>query len=209
MKPLNRFIKYTLIFYAIIAFIYWFIIRPQNTNWSATSAEITMKMPEDELISSNRVVFTRAIDIQASKENVWIWVAQTGQNRGGFNSYSWLENLFGAKMVNNDIPNPEWQTPQPGDVVYYGKNQPFTVVSLAKPNEYYSLNGWTFYLQTVDANSTRLIVRYPSMEIKQSKFDAAYYYALFEPLHFIMESGMMMGIKQRAERQQKLTKDEH
>ena len=30
-----------------------------------------------------------------------------------------------------------------------------------------------------------------------------YYYGLFEPLHFIMESGMMMGIKQKSERNKK------
>jgi hypothetical protein len=204
MKPIKQFIKYTFIFYAIIAFIYWVLIRPQNNNWGATSAEISVKMLEDDSISLNRVVSTRAITIHASKENVWTFVAQTGQNRGGFNSYYWLENLFGAKMVNNDIPNPEWQNPQVGDSVYYGHNQPFTLVSLVKPNEYYSLGGWAFHLQSIDSNNTRLIVRYPSMEIKQSAFATAYYYALFEPLHFIMESGMMMGIKQRAERQQKM-----
>ncbi len=208
MNNLKRFIKYTFIFYAIIALIYWVFIRPQNNNWGATSAEINREMPEDTLISANAVVSTRAINIHATKENVWTWVAQTGQNRGGFNSYYWLENLFGAKMDNNDIPNPQWQNPQRGDTVYYGKNQPFTLVSLVKPNEYYSLGGWAFHLQPIDSSNTRLIVRYPSMEIKQSTFSTTYYYALFEPLHFIMESGMMMGIKQRAERQQKLAKDE-
>ena len=32
------------------------------------------------------------------------------------------------------------------------------------------------------------------------EFTTVYYYGLFESLHFIMESGMMMGIKQRAEK---------
>jgi hypothetical protein len=205
MKPIKQFIKYTFIFYAIIASIYWVFIRPQNNNWGANPAEISAKMLEDDSISPNRVVSTRAISIHATKENVWTWVAQTGQNRGGFNSYYWLENLFGAKMANNDIPNPEWQNPQVGDSVYYGHNQPFTLVSLVKPHEYYSLSGWAFHLKPIDSNNTRLIVRYPSMEIKQSAFSTTYYYALFEPLHFIMESGMMMGIKQRAERQQKIS----
>ena len=53
----------------------------------------------------------------------------------------------------------------------------------------------------MDTANTRLIVRYPSMEVRQSKFTKLYYYGLFEPLHFIMETGMMMGIKQKAERQ--------
>ncbi len=200
MKNINRFIKYNTIFYLFIALVYWIFIRPQHINWGATSAEINMKLPGDEFISPNRIVSTRAINIHATKEKIWPWIAQTGQNRGGFNSYYWLENLFAAKMVNAKIIHPEWQNPQPGDTVYYGKNEGYAIVSLAKPNEYYSLSGWTFYLQAIDTATTRLIIRYPSMEVRQSKLTTMYYYGLFESLHFIMESGMMMGIKQRAER---------
>jgi hypothetical protein len=72
-------------------------------------------------------------------------------------------------------------------------------VTLVKRNQYYSLGGWTFQVQPIDSGHTRLLVRYPSMEVRQSKVNQAYYYGLFEPLHFIMESGMLMGIKQRAE----------
>jgi hypothetical protein len=200
MKNINRFIKYNIIFYIFIALVYWIFIRPQHINWGATSAETNKKLPCDEFISPNRIVSTRAITINATKEKVWPWIAQTGQNRGGFNSYYWLENLFGAKMVNAKIIHPEWQNPQPGDTVYYGKNEGYAMISAAKKNEYYSLSGWTFYLQTIDNATTKLILRYPSMEVKQSKLSTIYYYGLFEPLHFIMESGMMMGIKQKAER---------
>jgi hypothetical protein len=104
-------------------------------------------------------------------------------------------------MVNANSIHPEWQHPQPGDTVYYGKKEGYAIVSLVKRNEYYSLSGWTFYLQAIDTATTRLIVRYPSMEVRQSKFTTMYYYGLFESLHFIMESGMMMGIKQKAEKQ--------
>ena len=201
MKIVKIYIYCTLIFYGLISTIYWGFIRTQNNNWGATSAEIKMKLPGDELISSNRIVSTRAINIHTKKEKIWPWFAQTGQNRGGFNSYYLLENLFGAKMVNSNMIHPEWQNPLPGDTVYYGKNQGYALVALAQKNEYYSLSGWTFYLHTMDMANTRLIVRYPSMEVRQSKFTKLYYYGLFEPLHFIMETGMMMGIKQKAERQ--------
>ena len=200
MKSTKQFINYTLIFYSLIAIVYWIFIRPRHIKWGATPVETNMKFPVAEFISPNRIISTRAINIHATKESVWTFVAQTGQNRGGFNSYSWLENLFGAKMVNSDIPNPEWQNPLKGDTVYYGKNEGYAIISLVKPNEYYSLGGWTFYLQTIDTANTKLIIRYPSMEVRQSKFTTMYYYGLFEPLHFIMESGMMMGIKQRAEK---------
>jgi hypothetical protein len=53
--------------------------------------------------------------------------------------------------------------------------------------------GWSFFLQPIDAQTTRLLVRYPAQD------HPIYYYSLLEPAHFIMESGMMLGIKQRAE----------
>lgn len=201
MYHIKQLIKYIFFFYTLISLTYWILVRPKHINWGATPIEKNMKFPVEEFISSNRVISTRAITIHATKEKIWPWIAQTGQNRGGFNSYYWLENLFGAKMVNADTVRPEWQNPQRGDTVYYGKNEGYALVSLAKINEYYSLGGWTFYLHPLDANNTRLIVRYPSMEIRQSKSATLYYYGLFEPLHFIMESGMMMGIKQQAEKQ--------
>jgi hypothetical protein len=199
MRRVKQFIKYTLIFYAIIGMAYWIFTRPAHLSWGATTAEQQMKMPADELISSNRVVTTRAISIKAPKEIIWPWIAQTGQNRGGFNSYYWLENLFAAKMQNADSIVSQWQNPQPGDSVYYGEGEGYELISFVKRNEYYSLGGWTFILDSVDTNYTRLIVRYPSMEVKQSGVTKAYYYGLFESLHFIMEAGMMMGIKKRAE----------
>jgi hypothetical protein len=199
MRRVKQFIKYTLIFYAIIALVYWVFIRPVHISWGATAAEQQMKMPADELISPDRIVSTRAINIYAAKEKVWPWIAQTGQNRSGFNSYHWLENLFAAKMHNADSIVQQWQNPQPGDTIYYGEDEGYELLSFVKRNEYYSLGGWTLYLDSIDAGNTRLIVRYPSMEVKQSRMMEIYYYGLFEPLHFIMESGMMMGIKQRAE----------
>ncbi|MGZ5246432.1 MAG: hypothetical protein ACXWV5_05220 [Flavitalea sp.] len=198
MNWIKQFIKYTLIFYAIIALVYWIFIRPVHLSWGAKAAQQQI-FPADELISPNRVVTTRAIDIRASKEKIWPWIAQIGQNRGGFYSYYWLENLFAAKMNNADSIVQQWQNPQPGDTVYYGEGEGYELISFVKRNEYYSLGGWTFYLDSIHADNTKLIVRYPSMEVKQSRVMQLYYYGLFEPLHFIMESGMMMGIKQKAE----------
>ncbi|MBC7745651.1 MAG: hypothetical protein H7096_11160, partial [Flavobacterium sp.] len=112
MYQIKRFIQFTFVFYAFIALLYWFFIRPQYINWGATPAEVRMELPGGALISSNRIVSTRAINIKAAKEKVWPWIAQTGQNRGGFNSYYWLENLFGAKMINANSIHSEWQNPQ-------------------------------------------------------------------------------------------------
>ena len=100
MKLIRQFIKFNLIFYAIIAFVYWIFIRPQNMNWGASQAEMRMNFPFKEYVSPNRIISTRAINLKATKENVWTFVAQTGQNRGGFNSYYWLENWLKVCLCN-------------------------------------------------------------------------------------------------------------
>ncbi len=59
-------------------------------------------------------------------------------------------------------------------------------------------DGWAFVLQPIDASSTRLIVRYTSHP--DVLFHPLLTYTIFESAHFVMESGMMLGIKRRAER---------
>ncbi len=200
MKTISRFIRYTLLFYGIIALLYWILVRPGFLNWGASSPECTMQLEADQFIPEGTVVSTRAINIHASREQVWPWILQTGQNRGGFQSYDWLENLFAAQMLNAGSIQPQWQNTQVGDTVYYGKKQGWGLVSAVKPSEYYSINGWTFLLLATDSGHTRLLVRYPSMPVKQNIGTTLYYYSLFESLHFVMETGMMMGIKSGAER---------
>jgi hypothetical protein len=199
MARIKKYIRFTIIFYAGIALIYWAMIRPVYFNWGASSKDLELKLPADHWLSERAVVSTRAIHIHTNSARIYPWIAQTGQNRGGFNSYYWLENLFGAEMVNATAIHKEWQNIQPGDTVYYGKNQFYGLISIVKENEYYAIGGWTFFLQPLGLSETRLIIRYPSMDIKQSVWNKMYYYGLFESLHFTMETGMMMGIKQKAE----------
>jgi hypothetical protein len=40
------------------------------------------------------------VTIDAPVEAVWPWLAQLGQDRGGFYGYEWLENLAGCRMRN-------------------------------------------------------------------------------------------------------------
>src|SRR5438270_6783401 len=74
----------------------WFL------NWGATDEEVARDWPGDEMAPAAASVATRAITIHAPAEAVWPWIDQIGQERGGFYSYSWLENLFGARIHNAD-----------------------------------------------------------------------------------------------------------
>lgn len=63
-------------------------------------------------------VSSRSVRIMAPPEPVWPWVAQIGQGRGGFSSYTWLENLPGCDITNADRVHEEWQRPRVGDQVH-------------------------------------------------------------------------------------------
>jgi hypothetical protein len=203
----NRFLKALgrwLLLLVSVALIYRFLVQPWHMRWGASDAESTMPLAGDPYIPSTTAVSTRAITIHAPVAEVWPWLIQIGQERAGFYSYDWLENLFAATMHNADRIVPAWQHPQVGQQVGYMANPPpMSVTEIARidPEQMMVLKGgWGFYLQPVDAQTTRLIVRYASFPIKGSLSAALFYYALFEPIHFVMESGMMLGIKQRAER---------
>jgi hypothetical protein len=203
----NRFLKAFgrwLLLLVGVALIYSFLVQPWHMRWGASDAESAMPLAGDSYIPSTTVVSTRAITIHAPVAEVWPWLIQIGQERAGFYSYEWLENLFAARMHNADRIVPAWQHPQVGQQVGYMANPPLmsvTEIARIDPEQMMVLKGgWGFYLQPIDAQTTRLIVRYASFPIQGSLSAALFYYALFEPIHFVMESGMMLGIKQRAER---------
>ncbi len=192
-------------------------LRPWYLNWGATKAEINRVWPGDELIIPNANRCTRAITINAPVEQVWPWIIQIGQDRAGFYSYTFLENLVLADMKNADRIIPEFQTRSVGDTVWlanknrYGEIPRMRVVQLIpnramvlvrQPDFDASMNGktasqgaWQFLLEPVGAHSTRLVMR----GVAGGGFNL-FGREIFDPAHFIMERGMMLGIKKRAER---------
>ncbi|HSK78611.1 MAG TPA: hypothetical protein VLQ45_19305 [Thermoanaerobaculia bacterium] len=191
-------------------------LRPLFLNWGATDEEIHRFWPGDELSPRPASEATRAITIHAPVDAVWPWIVQIGQDRGGFYSYTWLENLFGARIRNADRILPEHQSRQVGDTVwmtprerYGGKGcsrvariEPGRDMVLVTPDDYDSAvtkgiapNGtWAFLLEPVDERTTRLVVRSRS----GPKADP-FRFLVFDPAHFVMERKMMRGIRDRAE----------
>lgn len=60
------------------------------------------------------------------------------------------------------------------------------------------VDGWTWVVEPVGEGTPQLIVRY-HFPIGSSLGGKVFSYAWFEPAHFVMEAGMMMGLKQRME----------
>jgi hypothetical protein len=179
------------------------------SRWGADDQEITAVLPGDELVAAGAPRTTRALTIDAPVEMVWPWLAQIGEDRGGFYSYSWLEKAAGAHIHNANTVHPEWQNIRVGDTVWrarrYGDRARQVVVALTpeshlvlmSPDDFRCVQrgekasgAWTFCLRR-QIGWTRLIVRGSGGAIGHSFFDIP---------HFAMEQKMMRGIRDRAER---------
>lgn len=186
--------------------IYYVWLRPRHLCWGATSQEVQQTLPGDEETRNVKGQSTRALTIYAPASEVWKWLVQIGQDKGGFYSYTWLENLVGCRMRNADHILPQFQHIQVGDEVWLHPKAPPLPVVQVEPNRAILLGSntsepgtWEFYLKSLDANTTRLIVRNRG-SWKPSLLHALFQYGVFEPAHFIMERKMMLTIKHLAER---------
>jgi hypothetical protein len=191
-------------------------LRPR---WRATRAERRGALPGDEIVGRPRYRTTRAVTIDAAVEEVWPWLVQLGQGRGGMYSYDRLENLFGLQMHSADRIDPALQDLAVGDVVRMvpegtEPDLSFVVARLLAPHELVLASpetreralasglpfpAWTFALRRAGRDRTRLVVRFQSDFTPSVRGHLLNHYAL-APVHFVMERKMLLGIKERAER---------
>jgi hypothetical protein len=193
-------------------------LRPWMYSWGADDAEVAAALPGDELVSTDVLRTTRALTIEAPRTEVWPWLVQIGEGRGGFYSYSPVERAVGARIRNADAVNPAWQDIQVGDSVWlarrYGDNARQIVALLEQeshlvlmaPADFVRMcrgksaaGAWGFYLRATDGQ-TRLIVRGSGGLVGHASFDL---------VHFAMEQKMMRGIRERAERRDQRTSGHH
>lgn len=92
-----------------------YLVTAPLRRWGTRGDEVTRPLPGEELVPGPAASLTQAITIDAPPETVRPWVAQLGQDKGGFYSHAWLENLAGAGITNADHINPAWQTTREGD----------------------------------------------------------------------------------------------
>ncbi|ACF13434.1 conserved hypothetical protein [Chloroherpeton thalassium ATCC 35110] len=188
------------------------IVRNWRVHWGATEEEATKRLPGDDFVPEPKWSYTHAIDIKASAEKIWPWIAQIGQGRGGFYSYEMLENAIGCDIHNADKILPEYQNLKIGDTItLHPKNQPLQVAKLV-PNKLLVLCGhnedgsivestWGFYLIDNPNGGTRLIVRGRYQYGDNFLSNVLLGPGLLEPVNFVMSRKMMDGIKNLAEKQ--------
>jgi hypothetical protein len=97
--------------------LYLSLLYPWMNRWGVTDSEARMALPGDDAVSGLAITSTRGITINAPASEVWKWVVQLGQERAGFYSNDWLENLVLADIHNSDEIRAEWQPHQLGDKV--------------------------------------------------------------------------------------------
>src|SRR5437867_415937 len=102
---------------AVLTGLYLALLHPWLMSWGATVEEQQMALPGDAPGSRPSDYMTRAISIDATPSEVWAWLLQIGQDRAGFYSNTWLENLFAGDIHNGDQIRPKWQERAVGDRV--------------------------------------------------------------------------------------------
>ena len=155
---------------------------------------------------------------------IWPWMAQIGQERGGLYSYELLENIARCQMHNADHIEPAWEL-QVGERVRLGPpGYPVYAVVGIERNRWLLLAGadfktcqpapipapgateyindsWVFYLDERGDGTTRLITR-ARLDYAPHTFGQKLTWEWStDPIGFVMTRRMLLGIKERAERQ--------
>jgi len=196
-------------------------IRPHMLHWGATHHELERSWKSDRLLPEEAdFEATRAVTIHAPAKDVWKWIVQIGQDRAGFYSYEWPENLLGFDIHNIEEIVPEFQDRKQGDVVWIGSPERFggerrlivglleskRMMALVHPldAEAVSRGGeavhgyWAFHLEPIDDDSCRLVMR--TKGARNPRFGKRVARRLFwEVADFLLERRMMKNIKTLAE----------
>ena len=199
---------------------YVLAVRPRLLRWGATTQEAAGPLAGDEIVPAPRMQSTRAITIAAPVAEVWPWLVQMGAGRGGFYSYDWLERGAGLGIRSADRILPELQRLKVGDVVPLSPDGGLPVRLIqsgaalglggsidlrtgrmspagVRPTGRRLDVGWTFVLRPAGPQATRLLsrTRYDFSPLAEGLALRA----LLEPVQFLMERRMLLGIRSRAE----------
>ncbi|HEY2787789.1 MAG TPA: hypothetical protein VGJ05_22725 [Fimbriiglobus sp.] len=202
--------------------LYAIFVRPWQMTWGTTREEATEPLPGDELVSNPKNQATHAITIAAPPADVWPWLVQLGQDRAGFYSYTFLENLLGCQMRNTYRIVPTWQHLAVGDGILFHPKRPRIPVVVVDPErslvigglldpktgnpmnsrdvdpDNYLATSWAFVLRPTTDGKTRLIVRLRG-RWPDGLGDWLIQHLFWEPAHFVMEWKMLRTINRLAE----------
>jgi hypothetical protein len=197
------------------------VLRRWYQRWGVSDEEHARSLPGDELVPDPDIASTRAVTVAASPEEVWPWLVQIGHGRGGLYSFDALENLIGCDLHSAVRVLPEHQHLEVGDLVRAGPegypawcvvrcDPPRTLVLVAiapgtsaggrvavdLTDDDPTRSTWQWVLEPTAEGGTRLLTR------TRTRFprSTSVLWHLLEPVTFVMERRMLLGIRERAER---------
>lgn len=196
------------------------VLRPWMSSWGSTPQERREPLPGDEIVADVMTHCTKAVTIEAPPERVWPWLVQIGDRRAGFYSHDWVERFVFPGTVHyvegthsTTRIHPELQDLRLGDRINTGSVGRFAFgnpVTVLEPDRALVVGTWAFVLRPLPGGRTRLLVRErdggylrPMAPRRFALVRAALGvvdYVVGDPLHFVMDRGMMLGLKERSER---------
>jgi hypothetical protein len=184
---------------------------------SPEAIENERPLPGDELLPDAAAQLTHAITIRANAEAIWPWLVQMGCRRAGWYSYDLLDN---AGVESSRAVRPELQRIEVGMILPAtpGGDEGFEVLRIdgprtlilgglfdpaskaqrpfgsPRPERYWHIT-WTFVLEPLDSNETRLVVRARAAFSPTERFHAAW----MGTAHRFMEREQLRRLKERVE----------
>ena len=186
------------------------LLRGWRRRWGTTEEERTLRLPGDELVPEPKWTYSHAVSIGAPRSEVWPWLVQVGQGRGGFYSYEGLENLVGCQIRSVFEIRPELQQLHVGErIVLHGRSgfgpevvrlEPGRALVLGgPPNEKGSQATWGFHLLDGPNGTTRLLERGRHVAGRGLGEKLGFGPYLMDPIGLVMSKKMLRTIKRLAE----------
>ena len=198
------------------------VTRAHYRRWGATDDEVRRTLPGDERVPNPQITTILGITIDTPASEIWLWLAQLGQERGGMYSYELLENLARCRMRNADRIVPEWEM-KVGDKMRMGpQGYPVNQVIALEHNRWLLMAGanlktgiadplpqpgqetyinytWLLYLDEQADGTTRLISR-THLDYTPRPFAAKLIWEVFtDPIGCVMTRKMLLTINRRVE----------
>ncbi|MEZ0371040.1 MAG: SRPBCC family protein [Candidatus Sericytochromatia bacterium] len=142
-------------------------VDPALYNWGCDLTEQAAELPGDQWVSQVGNMRTRAITIHAAPKEVWPWLLQLGNGRGGFYTFDLIEKTRTIDQSAMKRLDPGLQGLKVGDSVEMAKGLGLKVVSLlperalvlGSPDPEPHAWSWAFVLEPGPLQTSRLLIR--------------------------------------------------
>jgi hypothetical protein len=195
-------------------------LRGVRSHWGLSKEDAERAYPGDRCVPEPTWSWTHAVEVDAPPVDVWPWLAQIGQEKGGFYSYQFLENLVGCSVENATRAHREWEA-KVGDTLRLHPDMPPIPIVEVERGRWVVAHGeapgaegakaaavsWLFFVEPLPGARSRVVSRFRTRvapgffaRLTQGPY-------LTESVGFVMDRKMLLGIKERVERARRLDPD--